>query len=560
MLFGCIYPFDFPVQALLREKRAGSFISDPIAVLDGPEQALKVFASNAAARRAGIYTGMKKRQAEACLGVMLRKREAEQEHAAQAILLDCGHEFSFYVESTAQGTIVADLTGTERIFGPPVKLANQLRERAKACSFHVNVALASNPDTALHAARGISGITIIPTGEEARRLAELPIDVLEPGEEILDTLNSWGIHTFKALAELPATPLIQRLGQQGLYLQRLAKGEAQRKLVPTEPAGLFQENIDLEEPVEFLEPLQGVLDQLLERVTSRLMARSLATDCVQLNMGLEIHPDKQLKTSCEGEKTETTYQRTLNLPVPTQDARTLSKLLQLDLAEHPPHAAVRKIRVEAIPARIRAGQTGLFQALAPEPAKLEITMARLRAIVGEKDEQGRDRVGFAAVLDSYKPDSFQVFRSSEAAKAASKAKGKAGLQTRSLLPISIFRPPIPAKVSLKGRVPDMVSFEENRAKVLKASGPWRSNGEWWNAKEKWEREEWDLELKMKSSVGIYRIVHDRLSKNWLVDGMYSSGELLQVAIMGSEASEIAQKLQATLSPMALLSDLAGKDC
>jgi hypothetical protein len=64
---------------------------------------------------------------------------------------------------------------------------------------------------------------------------------------------------------------------------------------------------------------------------------------------------------------------------------------------------------------------------------------------------------------------------------------------------------------------------------------------------------------MRKGVGIYRIVHDSISENWLVDGMYSSGDLLQVAIMGPEAGEIAQKLRVTLSLMALLADLVGKE-
>ena len=559
MLFGCIHAFDFPVQALLHEKRELSLISDAIAILDGPEQALKVFASNAAAREAGICTGMKKRQAETCMGVVLLRREAEKEQAAQALLLECGHEFSCHVESTAPGTILADLTGAERLFGRAAEIAQQLSSRAKACGFQVNAALASNPDTALHAARGFSGATVVPGGKEAGYLAKLPVDVLEPGKEVLDTFESWGIHTFKALAELPRIPLIQRLGQQGLYLQKLAKGEVQRELVPAQAIPIFLESTELEEPVELLEPLEAVIDQLLEAVTSRLRAQSLAMDGVQLDLDLEVHADRQLKANCERELPASTYQRTLKLPVPTQDAKIVSKLLQLDLAEHPPHAAVRKIQVEASPTRIRFGQGGLFQALAPEPAKLEITMARLRAVVGEKDEQGRDLVGFAAVMDSHKPDSFQVFRSSEEAEAANKASGMAESQTRSLLPLNIFRPPIPARVSLKSGAPEIVSFEGDRVKVLKSSGPWRSSGGWWNVAEKWSREEWDVELKMRNGIGIYRIVHDRLSGDWFVDGMYSSGEQMQVAIMGPEASEIAQKFCATSSLIALLSDLASKD-
>src|SRR6185437_8199223 len=103
MLFGCIHAFDFAVQAL-GLGRPHSFLTDPIAVLDGPEQALKVFASNRSARQQGIYAGMKKMQAEACLGVRLRKREFKQEQTAQALLLDCGFAFSSQVEATEPGT------------------------------------------------------------------------------------------------------------------------------------------------------------------------------------------------------------------------------------------------------------------------------------------------------------------------------------------------------------------------------------------------------------------------------------------------------------------------
>src|SRR5258708_1957074 len=234
MLFGCICVPDFPVQASLRADAGAdvSFQADAIAVLDGPESLLKVFACNDRARQASIEIGMTKLQAEACPGVVLRKRITEQEESAQAALLDCAYSFSPRVESTCPGTVVVDLTGAERLLGSQQEMGEQLAARAAACGFTVNVGIAANADTALHAARGFTGIAVIAAGEEAQRLACLPVEVLQPSLEILDTLDSWGIRNFKALAALPSIPLTQRLGQPGLHLQQLARGEVRRELVP----------------------------------------------------------------------------------------------------------------------------------------------------------------------------------------------------------------------------------------------------------------------------------------------------------------------------------------
>ena len=112
---------------------------------------------------------------------------------------------------------------------------------------------------------------------------------------MLELLTHWGISDLKSLAALPEVPLTERLGQQGLHLQRLAKGETQRELVPAEPPLAFRESMELEEPVELLEPLAFLLNRLLEQVMRRLRERSLATDHLQLELTLEVHPEQQLR-------------------------------------------------------------------------------------------------------------------------------------------------------------------------------------------------------------------------------------------------------------------------
>jgi len=202
----------------------------------------------------------------------------------------------------------------------------------------------------------------------------------------------------------------------------------------------------------------------------------------------------------------------VKLPVPTQDAKVLLKLVQLDLAAHPPHAPVTKIRIEVTPARIRFTQAGLFQPLAPEPASLEISLARLRAVVGEADSRGKPRVGFPALLDSRRPDHFQVVPTT--------AK-HANSQPTPRLALRRFRPAIPARVEVSAdEVPVWIGFAQKRARVTEASGPWRSDGEWWDTVGEWKHGEWDISLTLDGHTALYRVFRDLVTKSWFVEGMY----------------------------------------
>jgi protein ImuB len=213
------------------------------------------------------------------------------------------------------------------------------------------------------------------------------------------------------------------------------------------------------------------------------------------------------------------FQRVLKLPVPTQDAKVLLKLLQLDLTAHPPAAPIRKVGIETFPARLRCVQAGLFEPLAPEPAKLEITIARLRAVVGEKDKEDRNRVGFPARLDSHRSDSFAVlplsYRHNEKHKPRS----------RSCLALRLFRPVLAAWIEFSGGLPAAITFNHFHATVLRASGPWRSTGAWWDENRQWRHDEWDLLLDLDGGVAdggiaLYRVFCDLHSRQWFVVGMY----------------------------------------
>lgn len=515
MLFGSIHLPDFPVQAAIRHENAKFFKSTPVVVLDGPNSQQRVFACNDVARRQGITVGMKKTELQVLPGVVMRKRCCEEEAGAQAALMDCGYALSSKVESTCPGAVIVDLSGAERLMGSPLFMARRFVELAAECNLQGQVAIAANADAALHAARGFAGISIIPAGREAATLAFLPVEILNPNPEELETLLNWGIRNFKSLADLPAISLAKRLGQRGLHLQQLARGGTHRELVPVVPVTQFRESIELEEPVELLEPLFFILNWLLNQLVTRLKVRSLATDRIHLDLGLEFRSERQLRSAPPRVVDRSlVHQRTVNLPVPTQDAFVFLKLLQLDFAAHPPKAPVKKITIHAFPARLRVNHGELFQPSAPEPAALEVTLGRLRAVVGEPDEEGRFRVGFPVIRNTHKPDSFDLVHS-----GVSDTKERIARRSGPKLASRVFRPWLKVNVDLSRDEPVAVVIHGIRKNVLHVSGPWCKNGVWWNGREEWSREEWDLELDGRKKL-LYRVFRDCKSGNWFLAGQY----------------------------------------
>jgi protein ImuB len=275
----------------------------------------------------------------------------------------------------------------------------------------------------------------------------------------------------------------------------------------------FEETLELEDALELLEPLSFLLNRLLEQLIERLIARALATSKLRLTLTLESHPDVELARGPQPQS-QLEYTCAFKLPVPTQDPKLLLKLVQLELSAHPPAAAVKKILVKAEPAHPRAAQAGLFLPAAPEPEKLEVLLARLRATVGDRDQQGRALVGSPRLPDSHRPDGFEM-----AAFSPPAGDGNSAAPPSPRMALRRFRPPLPAQVEAREHVPQAVKFREQNFTVLAAAGPWRSSGEWWSASG-WQREEWDVALAMKEGQGIYRIAWDAKVESWFVEGLY----------------------------------------
>jgi len=455
-----------------------------------------------------------------------------KELSEQAKLREIADAFSPLVENSAPGMIVFEVAGLEALIGNDIQIASAIATTAGKAGVRANVALASNPNAAACAAVNIEGVTVIPEGSEMEFLGDIPIkafcsscsdlmlgldsspmgfdssqDAVRRRIEIVDTLRGWGIHSFRDFAHLPEPNVFERLGQEGVLLHRFARGQLPRPLVVDTPPAPFMESIELDDAIDNLEPLSFVVSGLTDRLCTALAGRALATQELRLCLKLD---DKQ----------ELAY--AIRLPFPSQDGRSLSKLLILEVQLNPPVSPVVFIHVSAVPVIPRVTHRQLFEQAAPEPEKLELTLARLARLVGANN------IGSPAPLDTHRPDAFGLKRLTvirEARRARRKKTSTPEKPQPALLPrlaLRRFRPPLHATVEQRDGLPVSINAighgtnKSVRGRVIRLSGPWRTSGDWWGP-DPWSRDEWDAAL---SDGAVYRIYYDFRSTAWFVEGVY----------------------------------------
>ena len=501
MLFASIFIPDFSLQALFAKRP--ELRAKTVALIDGTPPLLRVVAANEKAIQAGVEIGQLKAQAEA-VGAEPIARSTDLEESVHAITLSCARQFSPRVQDKAIDLVLVDIAGLKTLFGSPEEIATKICSSLAQEHLAANIGIAANPDTATIAARGFPRITIV---THAKQIGSLPITLLDPGEPALETLNLWGITTLSKLAALDAKSISQRLGQSGLTLQTLARGEQVSPFVPDDERLEFRERMELEYSVDLLDSLSFVLASLLERICAKLEEHALATNEIDYQFTLdpprvagEAIPEDQLM-----------YLRTLKLSNPTTDRKRLLRHIQLDLQAHPPTAPIIAVSLRAHAVRPRHTQLGLFAPQAPDPDKLELILARLSNLAGQ------DQVGAFELLDAHRPRAF-VMAKFEPEKAHVQIAPSRGYSPK--VALRLFEPAKRATIRLRSDHPLHLSFDDKRGEVIEHSSPWLASGEWWNEMA-YSRKEWDVEVQFSDGTrGKFLIFVDLRTNQSFVDGSY----------------------------------------
>ena len=521
---------------------------------------------------------------------------------ARAQLMTVAREFSPRVERLHDDLLALDVSGLGCWFENSRALGEALRQTAADRGLAAHVAIAATRTAAVLCARGRAGLTVALPGEETAHLSSLPLSVLSawtagsrqpaspeataglaearqsvgrPAAGSLHTAHCplptapiavfqrWGLKTLGDLANLPGVEVSERLGQAGIVWQRLARGEDLQPLVPAPPDEHYEESLDLEWPIDRLEPLSFVLGRLLETLCLRLEHADRGVAILHVRLEL-----------VGGQR----FARALQLPAPMRDARTLRTLALLDLESNSPPAAIDRVTVAADVVEGRVLQFSLLQRALPAE-RLSTLLARLSALMGS------DRVGAPTLVETYRPGAFAMVQftavgsgqwavgsssfntegtapAAAAERLAREAAARGGGAPRALkedakvaeiLKINVFatsassalknlatdhrplatavirrfRQPIPAHVDVQQGRPVRVTSNRRHLRggnVEVCAGPWRSSGDWWVTEKgsglptlfPWDRDEWEVTLRDGAT---YVVFQDRHRGCWFIDGI-----------------------------------------
>jgi protein ImuB len=212
----------------------------------------------------------------------------------------------------------------------------------------------------------VEGLGIIPPGDattEAAFLAPLPIGLLPTDEETRARFRLFGLGRIREFAALDRSAVVARFGARGGELHDLARGLDGRPLRPRRPVERLQAEVELDPPVDSLEPLRFVLRHLCGVLCDQLAARGAGAGRATLELVGEGGP---------------TLRYDQPLPEPAAAPDLLERLLVARLEAVPPRGPIERLRLELDGTAPAAGeQLGLFTPQSARAARLDWQLAGL---------------------------------------------------------------------------------------------------------------------------------------------------------------------------------------
>ena len=253
-----------------------------------------VSAASYAARKFGVHSAMPLRTAaKLCPQAIFVSGHPERYREYSAKAYGVLNTFSPQVEMASIDEAYLDMTGTERLHGPPLRAAHTLHTKMKAetqlnCSIGIGASrLIAKVSSAKAKPNGV--LWVVP-GQEATFLAPLDVrDIPGVGKVMEQSLHALGIQQVGDLAKLEEDVLEERFGKWGLALAGKSRGEDAGGWFDTEvgedtgPKSISHEHT-FNEDTASQEQLESTLMRLSEMVARRLREHGLHARTVQLKL------------------------------------------------------------------------------------------------------------------------------------------------------------------------------------------------------------------------------------------------------------------------------------
>jgi DNA polymerase-4 len=269
----------------------------PVVVGGRPNERGVVSAASYAARKFGVHSAMPLRTAyQMCPQAVFVDGHPERYREYSRKVYDVLRGFSPLVEMASIDEAYLDITGTERLYGPPLRAAQILHERMKAATnLNCSIGIAASRLVAKISSDQAkpNGVLWVLPGHEAAFLA--PLDVRKVpgvGKVTEKNLHVLGIRKVGDLARLDEDFLERRFGKWGLALAGKSKG--------LDAGGWFDSEIGAEEGPKSIShehtfsedtrdvaQIEATLTRLCEMVGRRLREHRLRARTIQLKLRYE---------------------------------------------------------------------------------------------------------------------------------------------------------------------------------------------------------------------------------------------------------------------------------
>jgi DNA polymerase IV len=353
-----------------------------------------VSAASYEARKFGVHSAMPLRTAaKMCPHAIFVNGHPERYRECSEKVYGVLGKFSPQVEMASIDEAYLDMTGTERLHGPPLKAAHRLHERMKTeTQLNCSVGIGSSRLIAKvsSAQAKPNGVLWIVPGQEAKFLAPLDVrDIPGVGKVMEEHLHALGIQKVGDLAKLEEGELEDRFGKWGLALAGKARGEDAGGWFDSEVgADIRAKSISHEhtynEDTSDASQLEATLMRLCEMVCRRLREANFHARTVQLKLRY---------------KDFTTITRAHTLSAPTQlDTEIFEQIRTLFRKNWKKGMQVRLLGVQASSFTEAADQINLL-----EGARQQRWKDALAAADKLRDKFGESSVGLASGL----PGSFR---------------------------------------------------------------------------------------------------------------------------------------------------------
>lgn len=243
------------------------------------------------ARRLGLYNGMPLSQARRiCPGVVILDGSYSTYRPIAGKIFDFCRDVSPNVETYLDEAYV-ELTGTERLHGPPLEVGRMLRERVRReTGLPVTVGIGRSRMIAKIAGKGVKpdGLGCIPPAEERESIAGLPIRGLPGvGRRHGALLEKLQVRTIGDLRAFPLPALVRLFGSHGSVLYGRCRGEDTAVVEEREIPRSVSRETSFHRGTSDRREIEGMLFYLSERAARAVRTLSLEARTVHVRIRYE---------------------------------------------------------------------------------------------------------------------------------------------------------------------------------------------------------------------------------------------------------------------------------